>query len=240
MTRIGTPGAALLAVALLAAGCSGASSSSTAKEVTPTKATGTTAAGAINLKAADLPSTWKSEPADNSDTSVDETDKKLASCLGLPATDTTDVVDLNSDSFSTGQAPAVTQVSSEVEVVASLAQAKRLAAAFSGDKAEGCLKSLILDEAKSEAGDDPSISYGTPTVKKKSAPSGVDNGFAFDFTVPISAQGISVKADFSIVGFYVKHTGVTLQTTTLGTPASDYDRATLLSSLVSRAKASAV
>jgi len=239
MTRIGSPSAALLCVALLATGCSG-SSSSKAKEVTPTKATGTTAAGAINLKAADLPTTWKSEPADNSNNAPDATDKKLATCLGLPTTDTNDVVDLNSDGFSTGQPPAITQVNSEVEVVATLAQAKRLAKAFSGDKSESCFKTMILEEAKTQGGDDPSIKYGTPTVTKQTVPSGVDNGFAFDFTVPISAQGISVKANFSIVGFYVKHTGVTLQTTTLGTPASDYDQTKLLSTLVTRAKASAV
>lgn len=240
MTRIGTLGTALLVAGLLASGCSGSSSSSKAKEVTPTKATGTAAADAINLKASDLPSTWKSEPADNSNNAPDESDKKLAACLKLPASDVTDVVDLNSDDFSTGTPPQSTSVNSEVEVFATLAQAKRVQKAFSSDAAADCLKAGVLEQAKTEGGDTPGVTYGTPVVTKKSVPSGVGDGFAFDITIPVSAQGISLKVSFGIVGFYVKHTNVTLQTTTLGTPAGDYDQAKLLDTLVTRAKASAV
>jgi hypothetical protein len=226
----------LLALALATA-CSGSSS---AKEVTPTKDTGTKAATAINLTKADLPSGWTSEPADNSDNTPDSTDKKIVTCLGLPATDTTDVSDINSDDFSKGQPPLATQVNSEVEVVASLAQASRLQKAFTGNKVEGCLKSVFADEAKSEAGATPGLKFGTPTVTKKAAPSGVDAGFAFAIGIPVQASGQTINVNTSIIGFFVKHTEVTLQTTVIGTPAADYDENALIGKLVERTKKSAV
>lgn len=236
MTTVTRTGTALLTV-LLAAACSGGSSP--AKEVAPTKATGTAAANAINLKKSDLPSGWTSTAADNSDNSKDETDKKLAACLGLQATDINDVVDLNSDDFSKGAPPSGVQVSSEVEVVASLAQAKRLQKGYSGDKAESCISTLFADEAKAEAGSTPGVTFGTPTVTKKSGPSGTDGSFGFTVQVPVKAQGASINVTSTIVGFFVKHTEVTLQSTSFGAGA-DFDADAVMKALVDRAKASAV
>jgi hypothetical protein len=227
-----------LALVLLVAACSGGSGS--AKEVRPTTATGTKAATAINLTKADLPASWTSQAADNTDNTPDSSDKKIATCLGLPTTDTKDVVDVNSDEFAKGQPPQATQVNSEVEVVASLAQASRLQKAFTSDKVEGCLKSVFAEEVKSEAGSTPGLTFGSPTVSKKSLPSGVDSGFAFDVGVPITVQGATLNVSISIVGFFVKHTEVTLQTTVIGTPAADYDQNALLGKLVERTKKSAV
>lgn len=232
LTKTGT---ALLTLAVLT-GCGG---SSTPKETKPTAATGTTAANAINLKKADLPSDWTSSAADNSNNAPDEHDKKLATCIGIPATDTTDVVDLNSDSFAKGQPPSGVETNSEVEVVATLAQAKRLREGFSGDKAADCLKTFFTDAAKSEAGSTPGVTIGSPTVTKTKGVDGTDGSFGFDVSVPLSAQGVSIKAAFSIVGFFVKHTEVTLQTTSFGQTPAGYDRDGLLTKLVERAKSSA-
>jgi hypothetical protein len=237
MTRLAKNGAALMALALLTAACGG---SGKAKEVTPTTATGTKAATAINLQKADLPSAWTSTPADNSNNSADTTDKKIVACLGLPATDSTDVVDVNSDTFAKGAPPQGTQVNSEVKVVASLAQATRREQGFSGTKAEGCLKTVYTETAKAQAGSTPGITIGTPTVTQKSGPSGTDGGFAFDILIPVSAQGVTLKVNASIIGFFVKHTEVTLQTTTFGATATDYDPNAVVKTLVGRAKANAV
>jgi hypothetical protein len=236
LTRTGT---ALLTLALLTA-CSSGSSKSSAKETPPTKDTGTAAANAINLKKADLPSDWTSSPADNSDNTPDEDDKKLATCIGIPASDTTDLVDLNSDDFAKGQPPNGVQTNSEVEVVATLAQAERLRKGFSGDKAESCLETYFVEAAKAEAGSTPGVMFGTPTVTKTKGPNGTDGGFGFDISVPISGQGASITATFSIVGFFVKHTEVTLQTTSFGDVPSGYDQDDLVGKLVDRAKTSAV
>jgi hypothetical protein len=188
----------------------------------------------------DLPSDWKSTPADNSNNTPDTTDKKIAACLGLPASDTTDVVDVNSDTFAKGAPPQGTQVISEVEVVASLAQATRRQKGFSGAKAQGCLKTVYTETAKAQAGSNPGVTIGTPTVTQKSGPSGTDGGFAFDILIPVSAQGISLKVNASIIGFFVKHTEVSLQTTTFGPPATGYDPNAVVKKLVDRAKANAV
>ena len=237
LTRTGT---ALLTLALLTACSSGSGKSSAKKETPPTKAIATAAANAINLKKTDLPSDWTSTPADNSNNTPDESDKKLATCIGIPVTDTTDVVDLNSDSFAKGQPPSGVETNSEVEVVATLAQAERLRKGFSGDKAENCLKTFFVDAAKAEAGSTPGVTIGTPTVKQTSGPDGTDGSFGFDISVPLSAQGVSIKATFSIVGFFVKHTEVTLQTTSFGDIPSGYDQDALVKTLVDRAKTSAV
>lgn len=227
-----------LAILLVLTACS--SGSSAKKEVTPTTTTGNKAATSINLTKTDLPSAWTSQAADNSDNTPDSTDKKIATCLGLPTTDTKDVVDVNSDDFSKGQPPQSTQVSSEVEVVASLAQASRLQNAFTGDKIQGCLKSVFAEDAKGEAGNTPGVTFGTPTVTKKTVPSGVDSGFAFQIGIPVTASGASINVNTSIIGFFVKHTEVTLQTLVIGTPATDYDENALVAKLVDRAKKSAV
>jgi hypothetical protein len=237
MTPLAKNGAVLVALTLLTAACGG---SSKAKEVTPTTATGTKAATAINLKAADLPSDWKSTPADNSNNSADSTDKKIATCLGLASSDTKDVVDVNSDSFAKGAPPQGTQVNSEVEVVATLAQATRLRKAFSGDKAQGCLKTVYSEEAKTQAGSTPGLTIGAPTVTQKSGPSGTDGGFQFDILIPVTSQGVTLKVNASIIGFFVKHTEVTLQTTTIGTAATDYDPSAVAKKLVDRTRANAV
>jgi hypothetical protein len=230
--------ASVLAVAVLAAACS--SGSSKAKEVSPTKAAGTAAAQAINLTTADLPATWSSEPADNSDNSSDASDTKIATCLGLPAGDAKPGIDidLSSDTFSSGQGAQVTRVSSEVEITDTLAQAQRLHKAFVGDKAPGCFKQLVADQFTGD--DTPGVTYGTPTVSKGAAPSGVDRGFAFDITIPFTAKGTAYALKVSILGFFFKHTEVTLQSMVLGTPASGFDQKALLDKLVERAKASAV
>lgn len=235
MTRTGTTAAATLALALLAAGCSGGSGD---KDSAPSKDKANAAAKAINLTKADAPSGWKTSDADNSGSGADDDKIALYGCNGLSKADAEDVVDVSSDDLVKGTEPLTTQVNSEVEVLSSLDQAERVRKAFSGDKAVDCVKKYFLDQIGKEA-DSSGAKIGTPKVTSRT-PAGVDKGFGFDVTLPISASGISLNVKASVVGFFVKHTEVELTTLTIGEVPSDYDQGALLSKLQDRAKKSAV
>lgn len=243
MTRIGTPAAALLALALLTAGCSGGSSE--AKDTAPTSAQATAAAKAINLTKKDVAADLEASDHDSTDDASDkELQKGVATCVGVdPAVldDANQVVDENSQDFSKGQPPSGYQVSSDVSVVKTKDIAKKQFAVFQSSKASDCLIQAFDKQFKKELGSEPGATLGKVTIKKLDVDkSGTDAAFAFEVSLPISGGGISLDLKASIYGFLVKHTEVTLTSTSFGTGVPDDVVKGLYGKLVERAKKSAV
>jgi hypothetical protein len=239
MTSLTKTGTALLTLALAAA-CGGGSGS--AKDTPPAKADATKAATSINLVKADFSADFTSTPADNSQASNGALPEDVATCLGISKADAAshDVVDLDSDSFAKGAPPNGVQVSSEVEVVTSKAEAKKELTIFQGDKASGCLGKSFEKSLKEQIGATAGVTLGKVEVTKLSpSTSGTDGAFGFSLTIPVQAPGITINVKTEVRGFLKKHTEVTLVSVSYGT-GGDIDNDAIYRKLVDRAKSSAV
>lgn len=236
LTKTGT---ALLTL-VLATACGGGSS--TAKDTPPSKADATKAAKAINLVKADFSAEFSSSPADNSDDSG-ALPEDVATCLGISKEDAAshDVVDLSSDDFAKGAPPNGVQLSSEVEVITSKAQAKKDLGVFQSSKASDCLGKSFEKSLKDEIGTGtPGVTLGKVEVEKLSpSTSGTDGAFGFSLLIPVHGPGITINVKTEVRGFLKKHTEVTLVTVSYGT-GGDVDSDAIYGKLVTRAKSSAI
>ena len=236
LTRTGT---ALLTLALAAA-CSGGSGS--AKDTPPTKADATKAATTINLAKSDFSADFTSTPADNSGSSDGALPDDVATCLGISKADAAshDVVDLDSDSFAKGAPPNGAQVSSEVEIVTSKAEAKKELAIFQGDKASDCLGKSFETSLKEQIGSTAGVTLGKVQVTKLSpSSSGTDGAFGFSLQIPVQAPGVTINVKTVVRGFLKKHCEGTRVSVSSGT-GGDVDSDALYGKLVDRAKSAAV
>ena len=242
MTRIGTPGAALLTLALLTSACGGGGSS--AKDTAPTKAEATAAASAINLVQADVGADFKGSPSSRNDNTDKDVIKGVATCLNTDPKfldSSHDVVDVKSDDFAKGQAPQGIQVSSSVTVLDTKDIANKQLAIFTNDKTAGCLESAFQAEFKKSLGSAPGATLGKVTIRKTDVDaSGTDGAFAFVITLPITGGGLSLNVTAGIYGFLKGHTQVTLETSSFGSDFPDSLRKDLYGKLVERAGKSAV
>jgi hypothetical protein len=143
--------AALAALALAACSSSTSGKPSTSSPKSSTGAASSTSAASggggaptkdkltsFQLTAADLPSTWKGTAADNSDTSVDQEEVKLASCLGVPDSGSKRDAQVSSDDFALGDAT----ISSQATSISSQAIIDQDAKGITGPKATPCIKQL--------------------------------------------------------------------------------------------------
>jgi hypothetical protein len=151
--------AALAALALAACSSSTSGKPSTSSPKSSTGAASSTSAASggggaptkdkltsFQLTAADLPSTWKGTAADNSDTSVDQEEVKLASCLGVPDSGSKRDAQVSSDDFALGDAT----ISSQATSISSQAIIDQDAKGITGPKATPCIKQLLADSSSGQ------------------------------------------------------------------------------------------
>ena len=105
------------------------------------------------LKAEDFPANWERTPAEPEDQTADDSDAKVAACLGLPDPSTVQTADASSDTFTLNQ---TTIVSSSVTAYKTEADAETQFNATKDESKDDC----FVDEFKSLLADglDPSLS----------------------------------------------------------------------------------
>jgi hypothetical protein len=225
-------------------GCGGSSASSAHPSASPTpaetpvtKAQATAAASAINLTAAQVGAGYTSSPPSKDATSAAD-DAAFAACVGStpPAAA---VADVTSPDFSQGTGLQTHQVSSDVTVLHSSAEARRDLAAFTSPKVATCLKTFVTKALAAQAGG--AVTFGPPAVTSvpTSAP-GTDGTFGYDVKMTAKASGVSISFDVVIQAFLVKRCEVDITLLSVGAPFPPAERDRLFAGLVERAKASAV
>jgi hypothetical protein len=236
--------ALIVLLALAVAGCGGSSSGSassgaspTAAEQPVTKAQATAAATAINLTAAQVGAGYKSAPA-SKDATTEKENADFAACVGATVPSAA-VADVNSPDFTQGTGLQTRQVSSDVTVLHTSAEARRDLAAFKSPKTTTCLKTFITKALAAQAGG--AVTFGAPVVTSvpTSAP-GTDGTFGYDLKMQAKASGLSIDFDVVIQAFLVKRCEVDITLLSIGGPFPTAERDALFAGLVTRAKASAV
>ncbi len=222
--------AGALCSALALAAC-GSSSSSSSKPLTTSQATAV--ANAINLTAADVPSSTASPPSPNDKQAA----AQLASCAGgVPPSQ--EIVDIDSPSLSTGSGLTQQQASSNVTVQPSVADVQQNLHALTSAKGHACLNASLNTVLSKTTSPGVTFSSGTITTLPFSS-AHTDGGFAARVTVKATAQGLHIPFYLDVIGFAKGPTEVELQTLGISQPYPAAQEARLLALLVSRANAHA-
>ena len=249
--RRATALAALLPLVLLT-GCGGSSSapasppagrssapsaSSSSAQVPPTKAAAAAAAAAINLTAAEVGAGYTSAPS-KKNPADDKDNAALAACIGSTPPSSA-VVDVPSPDFTIGSGLQMRQVSSDVTVVPTNAQARSDLAAYHAAKATACLKTFIAKLLAGAAG--PSVTFGPPLVTTVETPApGADGSFGYDVKLTAKATGITLSFDVLLQAVLVKRSEVALTLLSIGQPFPVPERTRLLQALAAKASTHAV
>jgi hypothetical protein len=229
-------GILLSALALAACGSSSGSSTSTTSTAAPlTKAEATTLAGQINLTPADVPGSTASPNPPSADSKA--ADEALASCTGgVPPSQ--QIVNINSDSFTTGSGLNEAEASSNVTVLPSAALVQQNLKALTSAKGHQCLNTQLNKLLTTSSHPGVTFSSGTITTLPFSS-AGNDGGFAVRVTVNAVAQGLHIPFFIDVVGFAQGPTEVELEALGISKPYPASEEARLLSLLETRAKAHA-
>jgi len=203
-----TATAAGLVVATLALGACGGGGGST--KASPSA--DTTATAKINLKPADFPSGWTSNPHQASPAEA-QTLRRLAQCLGIadPAGHTT--ADVHSPDFNKGQA---TMAASEVRFVQKNSDAIDELTAFQSGKGPDCFKQAFQPVIQERL---PSgMTASNLDVRQFTFPTLRDGTAAYraSFTIPVAGNNVPVYADFAL--FRAGRALINLFTSSLGSP----------------------
>lgn len=202
-----------------------------------TKAQAVAAAKAINLTAADVGAGYTGSPSSTSP-AEDKDSAAFAACVGstLPSAAVADVSSLD---FSKGSGLQTRQVSSDVTVVATAAEAKADLAAFQSQKATTCLTTFITKTLAGAAG--PNVTFGPPVVTRIDTPApGADGSFGYDVKATAKASGVEISFDVVLQAFLMKRCEVDLTVLSVGPPFPADERSALLSKLVAHATTAAV
>jgi hypothetical protein len=200
-------------LSLVAAACGGGSTNSAQSTTTSTSAKSTgqnveadkAAAQAASLKLSDFPAGWTSKPASNSNPSQDLT-AQLAKCLGVSQADLTKAPALY-DSPDFSESSSNNTASSTVGYRASASDQQSSFAIFSGSKLPNCLTTAVRAEINEgiQHPTNPSdtlpagAQVGTTTVSPMSFPQFGDKSIAYQVTVPVSFQSLSIDAYVDII-----------------------------------------
>ena len=228
MRRMSSRLALVLTVCAAAAltACGGGSSKKTPAAVPLTEAKAKTVAAAGILTAADLPGYTAADQTH--DASNDETDKKLATCLGVPAE--TYLTRNFGKSFTKGQL----EIDSSVDVATSAASARTQLTALTSSKAPDCLKST-LTELLATSGLTVTSFTATPTSVRVS---GADATFGYKLAFAGAGKGQQISFSGYEVGSLVGQVqvAVSVLASSAGTFSFD-DTVALLTTATGRVKA---
>lgn len=241
----------VLVLTLAASACGGGSGSSAAPgtrasspsaspspaEQPATKAAATAAANAINLTAAEVGAGYTSTPS-KKDPATDKDNAAFAACVGATPPSAA-VVDISSPDFSSGSGLSTRQVSSDVTVTGSTAQARTDLAAYKAGKTTACLQTFVAKTLAGAAG--PDVTIAAPVITPVETPAvGTDGAFGYDVKLTAKASGISFTFDVLLQAFLVKRSEVSLTVVSIGPAFPVTERSRLLQTLLSRATAHAV
>lgn len=213
MRRIGLVSCAVASSALLAA-CGGSSSggSSTTTSTPPTasssssssfdKAAATSAAQGALLTLSDLPASWTSSPADNSQNK--QLDTNLANCLGVDPNEFGDPGPDGASAHSPDFSPpgnSNSSVSESIDVASSSLIDQRFSVVESS-KLPDCFDSVMGTYLKQQLAKQPSTraaTLGTPVTKTLNFTKLGDGTVAYGITIPFQIQGQQASVYIDLV-----------------------------------------
>ena len=201
-----------------------------------TAASGQAAAEKINLRAADLPG-YTATPATKED-KADAQEKASQACIGASTGEP--VAEFSSDDFEKGAALPSVQFASKVSFRDDAATVRSDLAAFSSEKASGCLSTFA---AQIFAGVNPTsgITFAAPEVTKMTpAAAGVDGAFGYSIKTIATAKGQKVPFVIEFLGASKGRTKLTLSVFAVGGPVPAAERDILFATLMQRTSANAL
>jgi uncharacterized protein YceK len=231
----------LLLVSVLLAGCGDdeshtTSGAGTTKETSTKNRSADDAATArkIVLKQADLPSGWTdTTAADAADSgSSDETDRKVAACLGVDpnASDKRGSADSSFEKGESGEQTA----NASVEMAADKKEVQQELAAVKKSTATDCLKPLLDSQVQEGMGTDGKLDSST-LARDDAAKTFGDGSVVLRYTAQVTASGAHLPVVIDMVVAAKGRAEISLLLSSIGAPTNAALRDDLLAKMVARA-----
>lgn len=223
---------AILTVLMFAlSACGGGKKDSTPSTTAPDPAANKAAARSLLLFQSDLPAGWKATPHED-DPGDAVVQKKLADCAGA-SDPSRAIANLDSPDFDLGDA----EVSSSVDVVATLADFEKDVAALKSSKYVACVKQLFGTELERQIRQEaPDATFDDVSLARVASPTYGDVTVVLKGTVTLTVKGQAVVFYLSDYAYGRGRTEVDLNFFNIGRPFEPALEQSLLAKAVAKLK----